>query len=237
MLVGVFRLGDLKVETLITPRTEIDWLDLEAPSEEHLSKIIESGHNRFPVGKGSLDNVIGVVQAKDLLTAYLTLEQVNLHDYIRQPLFVPEGMPALRVLELIRDTPLPMALVIDEYGGLQGLVTVNDILEAVVGSVSVLGEMDEPDIVQRDDGSWLLDGMLTIDQISPVLKVVDFPGEKEGYYQTLGGFIITYMGRIPAAGESFAWGGLRFEVVDMDGLRVDKVIVSPVEKMPPVAPK
>jgi putative hemolysin len=228
MLVGVFRLGDLRVGHFLTPRTEIEWLDIDDTTEEHKHIIIDSGRSRFPVAQGSLDNVMGVVQAKDMLVAFLKGGTVDVRENMREPLFVPENMPALKLLELIGDTRLPMALVIDEFGGLQGLVTVNDILEAIVGDVSVRGEMDEPEIVQREDGSWLFDGMLAIDEISEVLKVEDFPGLKEGHYQTLAGFIITHLGRIPAAADHFEWGNMRFEVVDMDGLRVDKVLVSPL---------
>ena len=228
MLEGVFRLGDLRVGSLITPRTEIDWLDLDAPPEEHQRKIVESARSRFPVAQGSLDEVIGVVQAKDLLVAYLSGRSVDLRANIREPLFIPQNMPALKLLELIKDTNLPMALVIDEYGGLEGLVTVNDILEAIVGDISVRSETDEPEIVQREDGSWLLDGMLAIEEVSDVLKLADFPGVKEGHFSTLGGFIMTHLGHIPEAAENFEWSGFRFEVVDMDGLRVDKVLVAPL---------
>lgn len=227
MLVGVFRLGDLRVGHFLTPRTEIEWLDIDDTTEEHRQIIIESGRSRFPVAQGSLDNVMGVVQSKDMLVAFLKGGTVDLRENLREPLFVPESMPALKVLELIGDTRLPMVLVIDEFGGLQGLVTVNDILEAIVGDISVRGEMDEPEIVQRDDGSWLLDGMLTIDEVSELLQLGEFPGLKEGHYQTLAGFIITHLGRIPSPGDYFEWEAMRFEIVDMDGLRVDKVLVSP----------
>jgi putative hemolysin len=228
MLVGVFRLGDLRVGHFLTPRTEIEWLDIEDTTEEHKRIIIESGRSRFPVAQGSLDDVMGVVQAKDMLVAFLKGGTVDLQENLREPLFVPENMPALKVLELLGDTRLPMALVIDEFGGLQGLVTVNDILEAIVGDISVRGEMDEPEIVQREDGSYLLDGMLTVDEVSELLQLDEFPGLKEGHFQTLAGFIITYLGRIPSTADSFEWENLRFEVIDMDGLRVDKVLVSPL---------
>jgi putative hemolysin len=228
MLVGVFRLGDLRVEHFLTPRTEIEWLDIDDTTEEHKKIIIDSGRSRFPVAQGSLDNVMGVVQAKDILVAFLKGGTVDLRENLREPLFVPESMPALKVLELIGDTRLPMVLVIDEFGGLQGLVTVNDILEAIVGDISVRGEKDEPEIVKRDDGSYLLDGMLTVDEVSELLKQGEYPGLKEGHFQTLAGFVITYMGRIPSSGDYFEWEGMRFEIMDMDGLRVDKVLVSPL---------
>jgi putative hemolysin len=228
MLEGVFRLGDLKVGYLITPRTDVDWLDLRLPVEELYMRVIESEHTRFLVGDGSLDEVRGVVPAKDLLAAYLQNGTIVLQEHLREPVYVPENMPALRVLELIKDTRVPMALVLDEYGGLSGLVTVKDIVEAVFGNLWLEDKVDKPEFVRREDGSWLLDGMLNINELTKILHVKDFPGEKQGHFQTLGGFIITYLGRIPAAAEFFEWRGMRFEIVDMDGLRVDKVLVTQV---------
>jgi putative hemolysin len=225
MLEGVFRLADLRIENLITPRTEVEWLDLSNPMADHLKKVMESDLSLFPVAEENIDEVRGVVHAKDLLAAYVRTGSFDLQEFIREPVYVPQYMPALKVLELIKESRLPMALVIDEYGGLQGLVTVNDILEAVVGDMLNLGEVDEPGIVQREDGSYLLDGMLNIREVADLFSIKSFPGERQGHFQTLAGFIITYLGRIPAAAEFFEWERLRFEVVDMDGLRVDKVMV------------
>jgi putative hemolysin len=230
MLEGVLRLADLRIELLITPRTEIEWLDLDSPAEENRKKVIESEHSIFPAASESLDGVRGVVQAKELLSRYVQDGSFNILEYLREPVYVPQNMPALKVLELIKDTRVPMALVIDEYGGLQGLVTVNDLLEAVVGDFRFRGPAEEPEIVQREDGSFLLDGMLNILEVKDLLNMPDLPGEKEGYFQTLGGFVITILGRIPSESDFFEWEGLRFEVVDMDGLRVDKVLV---EAFPP----
>jgi putative hemolysin len=225
MLEGVLRLADLRIELLITPRTEIEWLDLDSPVEENRKKVIESEHSIFPAAIESLDGVRGVVQAKELLSRYVQDGSFNILEHLREPVYVPQNMPALKVLELIKDTRVPMALVIDEYGGLQGLVTVNDILEAVVGDFRFRGPAEEPEIVQREDGSFLLDGMLNILEVKDLLNMADLPGEKEGYFQTLGGFVITFLGRIPTESDFFEWEGMRFEVVDMDGLRVDKVLV------------
>jgi putative hemolysin len=227
MVAGVFRLGDRRVGTLITPRTEIVWLDLEDPPEVNQRKIIESVHSIFPVAEGSLDNVLGVVLAKDLLVSSLEGRPVILKDLLREPLYVPENMAALKALELLRAARLPMALVIDEYGGLQGMVTLNDILQAIVGEVSAPGEGEEPGIIQREDGSWLLDGMLPVDEFAELFDLDELPEIETAQYQTLGGFVMSHLGRIPTPGDHFEWADLRIEVMDMDGFRVDKVLVVP----------
>ncbi|RPI33273.1 MAG: HlyC/CorC family transporter [Chloroflexota bacterium] len=228
MVAGVFRLGDLRAGTLITPRTEITWLDVEDPPEVNQRKIIETKFSYFPVAKGSLDEVQGVVLAKDLLVACLTGQPVDISSNIHPPTFVPENMPALKMLELLRDVSAPIAFVIDEFGGVQGMVTVNDILEAIVGDITIRGETYEPDIIRREDGSYLLDGLVTTDELLDLLDLGSLPGF-DSEYETLGGFVMTFLGRIPSAGDHFEWGGFKFEVVDMDGLRVDKVLVMPLD--------
>ena len=230
MVERVFRLGDRKVSALMTPRTEIAWFDLDDSAEEIQRKLTASGHSRFPIAQGSLDNVLGVVHARDLLARNLVGQPIDLRATLHPPLFVPEGMPALMVLDRFKEARSQIALVIDEYGGLQGLVTINDMLEAIVGDILLMNEVDEPEAIQREDGSWLLDGMLPIDEFKEVFPIQELPAEKEGYYQTLGGFVMSALGRIPATGDHFDWGGLRFEVVDMDRRRVDKVLVVPVGK-------
>ena len=229
MVTGVFRLGDRHVSTIMTPRTEIVWLDLEDSPEETRRKITESGHTQFPVGQGSLDNILGVVQSKDLLTRCLANQlPVDLKAVLQRPLLVPETKPVLQAIELFRESRKHIALVIDEYGGLQGMVTINDILEGIVGDLPAMGEA-APGAVQREDGSWLLDGLMPVDEFKEILQVGELPGEERGYYHTLGGFVMTHLGRIPSAADHFEWNGLRFEVVDMDGRRVDKVLVMPVQ--------
>jgi putative hemolysin len=227
MVERVFRLGDRRVSAVMTPRTEIVWLDHRASAEEIRQTITESAHSRFLVADGSLDNVLGVVHAKDLLAHLLGEQVVDLAATLQQPLFVPESMRALQVLELFKQSGTHITLVIDEYGGIQGLVTPSDILEAIVGDLPEAGEQLEPLAVQREDGSWLLDGMLPIDEFKDLFDLGELPGEDQGIYQTLAGFVIMQLGRIPIAADSFEWEGLKLEVVDMDGNRVDKVLVTP----------
>jgi putative hemolysin len=228
MVERVFRLGDRRVSAVMTPRTEIVWLDRNAPPAEVRRKITESVHSRFVVAEGSLDHVLGVIQAKDLLVHALSDQSLHLTAALQQPLFVPESMRAMRVLELFKQSRTHVALVVDEYGSVQGLVTPNDILEAIVGDLPEAGELIEPLAVQREDGSWLLDGMLPIDELKEILQLGPMPGEDQGVYQTLAGFVMMQLGRIPVVADYFEWGGLRFEVMDMDGNRIDKVLAMPV---------
>jgi putative hemolysin len=232
MIESIFRLGDRRADALMTPRTEVVWLDVDDPPEDIRRKITESVHSRFVVAQGSLDTVLGVVLAKDLLTRSLAGEPVDLRAALHEPLFVPESIGALRVLELFKQSGVQLALVIDEYGGLQGLVTLNDILEAIVGEIGVAGAPSEPQVVQREDGSWLIDGMLPMDEITELFHLREVPIEERGVYQTLGGFVMMHLGRIPSAADHFEWNGLRFEVVDMDGYRVDKVLIEPMRPPP-----
>jgi putative hemolysin len=227
MVERVFRLGDRRVSAVMTPRTEVVWLDREASALEIRRTITESVHSRFLVADGSLDNVLGVVHAKDLLAHVLGEQVVDLAATLQQPLYVPESMRALKVLELFKQSGTHIALVIDEYGGIQGLVTPSDILEAIVGDLPEAGEQVEPLAVQREDGSWLLDGMLPVDEFKDLFDLGELPGEDQGIYQTLAGFVVMQLGRIPAATDYFVWEGLKIEVVDMDGNRVDKVLVTP----------
>jgi putative hemolysin len=212
-------------------RTDIVWLDIDEPVEDILQKVTSSAHSRFPVARESLDNVHGVVRAKDLLSRHLSAEPIELKTMLQPPLFVPENMPALQVLERFKESRSHIALVIDEYGGVQGLVTTYDVLEAIVGDIPLKGEIFEPEVVQRQDGSWLLDGILPIDEFKEIFDIKALPGEYEGHFETLGGFVMKFLGRIPTAADAFTWRGIRFEVVDMDGLRVDKVLVVPASKL------
>jgi putative hemolysin len=228
MVERVFRLGDRRVSAVMTPRTEIVWLDRGATPAEIRHTITTSAHSRFLVADGSLDNVLGVVHAKDLLARIIDEQVVDLTSTLQQPLYVPESMRALKVLELFKQSGTHIALVIDEYGGIQGIVTPSDILEAIVGDLPEAGEQLEPLAVQREDGSWLLDGMLPVDEFKDLFDIAELPGEDQGIYQTLAGFVIMQLGRIPAVADYFEWEGLRIEVVDMDGNRVDKVLVTPI---------
>lgn len=221
---SVFRLGDRQVDELMTPRTAVIWLDINDPPEIIEQEIITSNHSRFPVCDGELDEVLGVVLGKDLLVRKLQDQPLDLRPLLQRPLMVPESLPALRLLERFKQTGMHLALIIDEYGGVEGLVTINDILEAIVGDVPDLNEPEEPLAVKREDGSWLIDGLIPIREFEDMLHVDTFADE--GDFLTLGGFVLDQLGRIPMAGDHFNWGQMRFEIVDMDGHRIDKVLVS-----------
>lgn len=226
---SIFRLGDLRAGALMTPRTEIDWLDLDDTFDLNLKFVIESPHMHFPVARGSLDDVAGILRGKDLLAKARESahgEPVDLNVLILPTEFIPESMPALEVLEVLKSAPGNLGLVIDEYGGLLGLVTLFDVMEAMVGGISERGEPVVPEAIQREDGSWLVEGMMRIDEMKKLLDVDSLPGEDRVGYQTAGGFIMAQIGDVPVTGQHFECCGWRFEVVDMDGMRVDKVLVS-----------
>jgi putative hemolysin len=227
MVERVFRLGDRPVSALMTPRPDIVWLDLEDSPEENRQKMVDSAYSRYPVCQEGLDNVLGVIPVTDLLARSLKGEPLDLTVGLRQPVFVPESTRGLKVLELFKQTITHMALVVDEYGVIQGLVTLNDIMSEIVGDVPAEPGEDDPQAVQREDGSWLLDGMLPVEEFLELFDMEEWQSAERGSYQTLGGFVITHLGRIPTAADHFEWQGMRIEVMDMDGNRVDKVLVIP----------
>lgn len=227
MIVGVLRLGDLRVEALMVPRTEIEWLDLEDDQEINRSKIIQSQYHRLPVAIDSLDQFVGVAKVRDLLPDALEGVEINLRDHIHEALFLPESLSALKALDRFREAKEPMALVIDEYGGLLGLITAVDILDAVIGEIPEIDFEEHPRITVRKDGTYLIDGALLVDEFKDYFDISELPDEQRDKYQTIGGFVMAQLGRIPTTADSFEWGGMRFEVVDMDGFRVDKVILYP----------
>ncbi len=228
MVERVFHLGDQQVSGLMTPRLEIVWLDINDSAETNHRKMIENGHSRYPVCNDTLDNVLGVVHVTDLLARSLSGQPLELVSTLREALFIPESTSALKVLELFKQSSTHIALVVDEYGVVQGVVTLNDVMEVVIGDIPFADHDFESPAVQREDGSWLLDGMLPVEKLKEIFELEDLPGEDRGNYQTLGGFVITQLGRIPAAADHFEWGGFRFEVMDMDGKRIDKMLVVPL---------
>jgi putative hemolysin len=232
MVEAVFNLGDRSARSLMTPRTQIVWLDLDASVEQICGKVVDSKYSRFPVSTGSLDHACGVIQAKDLLARRLSGQPFDLTTLWQEPLFVPRSISALHVLELFKKSGEHIAFVVDEYGGIEGLLTHHDILEAIAGEIALGEKSIERKAVQRHDGSWLLDGMLSVDEFKEIFHLEILPGEKKDAYQTLGGFLFTQMGRVPSVAESFEWHGLRFEIVDMDGKRIDKVLVMSAEQIP-----
>ncbi|HJU19724.1 MAG TPA: hemolysin family protein [Stellaceae bacterium] len=221
------RLGDRRVSAAMTPRTQIEWLDLADPEEENRRKIRESAYSRFPVVEGGSQQVIGIVQVKDLLGMVLAGRPLDLRAATRPPLYLPNTVNLLRVLEAFKSSGEPMALVVDEYGDLEGLVSLNDILEALVGDIPAAGEGDQR-VVRREDGSWLLDGMLSLDEVKQVLGLAHLPGEDADFH-TLGGYLMARLNRVPMVADRIAVGDWHFEVVDMDGRRVDRVLVMPVK--------
>jgi len=220
MVEGVFSLGDQRVYSLMTPRTEIVSLDIHDTTEEIRKKIAESEFSRFPVRQDSLETIVGIVKSRDLLVQSLSGSAIKLKDLLKPAFFIPETMFASRALEIFKEKRTELLLVIDEFGGLQGLLTVNDVIEEIVGEI----ELEEPQATQRQDGSWLLDGMLEVDEFKEIFKLDALPHEDE--YETLSGFMMVSLGRVPQAADHFEWKGMRFEVVDMDGRRVDKVLVT-----------
>ncbi len=221
----VFRLGDLTVESLTTPRTEVVWLDLSDPLSDAIHKIKASDYMYFPVAQDNLDNLRGFVKATDLLTQSLEDCTIDLRTALLEPLFIPENVPAFTLLERFRETGYEIAFVIGEYGGFQGLVTLRDLLEALVGDLPEAAGRRDPDIVRREDGSYLLDGLIPIVEFRDLFNLKKLPGEDENYYRSLGGFVQYNLNRIPTEGDIVSWAGYHLEVVDMDGKRVDKILV------------
>ena len=225
MIEGVLRLGGRRVGAVMRSRTQLVWIDIEDPAEEIYRKVVSSHHSRFPVAHENLDNILGILLAKDLVAQHWQGQPLDLKPLLRQPLFVPESMPALSLLELFRKAATHVAMVMDEYGGVQGMVTHNDILEDIAGYVNAPDAPSEPQAFQREDGSWLVDGLMHIDRLKEIFDLDELPREDLSDYQTVGGFVVDQIGNIPGVGQSFEWAGLRFEVVDMDAHRVDKVLV------------
>jgi putative hemolysin len=213
----------------MTQRTDVVWLDVESTVEETRRRIINSPYSRMPVCQGTLDNILGVVKARDLLARCLSDEPLDLRATMRQPLYVPETRTGLQLLELFKGSATHIAMVVDEHGAMEGLVTMNDVLEAIVGGMPAQPGSVESLAVRREDGSWLLDGRMPIDDFKELFSIDRLPREEDGDYHTLAGFIMSYLGRVPIASDHFVWKDLRIEVVDMDRRRVDKVLVNRVE--------
>jgi putative hemolysin len=223
LISGVLRLGDRPVRGLMTPRTDIDWVDVNAEPADIKARLLASPHTRLPVGDGSPDDLIGVVRARDLLVALVTDQPLDIRAYVRQAPIVPDTTDALDVLETLRDAEVPMALIHDEYGHFEGVVTPADVLEAIAGVFRSDVEVGEAHAVPRDDGSWLLSGAMPADEMADQLGI-RLPDKRD--YQTLAGFMLAEMRHLPSVGESVEASGWRFEVVDLDGRRIDKVLAS-----------
>ena len=224
---NVMRLDALNVGAIMTPRMDMYYLDVANPIEESRKRLIESPYSVIPVCRQGLDNVLGVVEAKDLLRRALSGDELKLTAAIRPANYIPKSLSSVQLLEEFKRSKIALALVVDEYGEVAGLATLKDVMEAIVGDIpSEEAGDDEPEAIQREDGSWLLDGTLSVEKFKQLFEVEALPDEATGNFHTIGGFVMLQLGHIPRAADRFDWGKLHFEVVDMDKNRVDKILVS-----------
>jgi len=230
MVSRVFRMDERRVTSVMTPRLDIRMLDLQHPFEANRAILLESSHSRFLLCNGGLDTIVGVVHAKGLLDDALQGRPFDLAQHAGKPLYVPDGLTITDVLEAFKKHRSHLALVVDEYGGIEGLVTMTDVMEALVGDIGTAEETTDADIVRRDDGSWLVDGAVAVQRLNEVagLETAVSADDAAGY-NTLGGFVMMKLRRMPRPGDKFEAGGYRFEVMDMDRNRVDKLLVSRVK--------
>lgn len=220
-----FKLADRHVDELMTPKNDIVWLNINTSPKTIRKKIAKDAFSFYPVCRDALDKVIGIVRAEDLLVDYLIDEKFDISNVMHKPLFVPESMTALKVLELFKQSGLHTALVIDEYGNIKGLIALNDILEALVGDLPTVEELEDKDIMKRDETSYFVNGAISINVFKDHFHIRHLPGEKSADFNTIGGFVMYKLGKIPVSGDTFDWNNFSFEVADMDGNRVDKLIV------------
>jgi putative hemolysin len=227
MVRNVFRLDDRQVGSMMIPRAELDWLDITDPTDAVLAEMVEHGHTRYPVCRGGLDDVIGVIDAADLLGPMARGVKPSLADHLRPPIFVPETLSGMELVQLFRGHDVDLVFVVDEYGAVQGLISQHDLLEAIAGE---MGEesIDDAWTTQRADGSWLVDGMIPAHELKDRLDIRDLPEEERGRYNTLAGMIMLLLGRLPAITDTVDWEQWRFEVVDLDGKRIDKVLATKI---------
>lgn len=229
MIEGVLRLSDRTVRSIMTPRPDVMWLDMNDPPDAVAREITTSTYSRFLVCRGDVDEVQGIVSTKALLEQTLRGKPIDLRGAMGEPLIVHDGTPVMRMLELFKQATVHMAVVVDEYGSVEGIVTVTDILVSIAGDLPEPGH-DSDAAVQREDGSWLVDGMSPVEEIEDLVAVRDLRGE--GDYHTIAGFMLDRFGHIPKAGEYFTWQDIRFEVVDMDGRRIDKILIQKAPAAP-----
>lgn len=226
------RLSDKKVGTLMTTRREIVWLDIDSPFKTLRNKITKTPHSHFPVCRNNLDTVLGVVRAKNVFVDFLREEKIDLKKSLHKPLFIPESMDCLKVLELFKKSGIHLALISDEYGNTKGLLSLSDILEDIVGDIPTINEIEESEIIERENGTFLVDGLVPVEELKDHFHIKRLSGERTGNFHTLGGFMTYKVGRIPTSGDKIEVGDFRFEIVDMDGTRVDKVLITPIKRRP-----
>jgi magnesium and cobalt exporter, CNNM family len=228
---SAFRLGDRTVAGIMTPRPDVDWIDITDAPDAIRARLAEAKEPRWVICRGTLDRVLGILHTEDLLAKAISGAPIeipgDLHSALRQPLYVPDSMPVYRLLDHFRTSRQQVAIVLDEFGGVEGLVTLDHILEALVGEYAAQQAGEEPLVIPRDDGSWLVDGSLPVDELEARLGLDALPMEERRGFRTVAGFIFTRLGRVPEPGESVEWAGLHFEIIDMDGRRIEKVVVRP----------
>lgn len=223
---NVLRLDEQRLGAIMTHRTDIYLIDLDDPEDEIRSLIAESPYERIVVCRDGLDHVAGILRTSDLLKPALAGDPLDIEAALRPPLYVPDSVRTTQLLESFRKARMQFALIVDEYGDLEGLVTLTDVLTSIVGDLPSYDSPDEQDVVEREDGSWLVDGSVTIERLKSVLEFDDdLPGEEENAFNTLGGFVMHMLGHIPAVADHFEWEDWRFEVMDMDRNRVDKMLI------------
>ena len=233
----VFKLDDQKVESIMTPRNEIIWIDLEDDKDINKVKIIESKRSIFPIASGELDDFIGVVQAKDILSAMFGDDEFDIHKIVKEPLVVSEHLETLELLKEFKENQgyVHMSLVVDEFGSVEGLITLNDLLEGIVGDIPGIDEEDEPQATQRNDGTWLIDGRYPIDKFKELFDFNEsLPDEEEDGYTTIAGFILSLSGKIPNEKDRYECGRFIFEIMDLDGHQIDKILVTDLGPQEPV---
>ncbi|MDR0565327.1 MAG: hemolysin family protein [Azoarcus sp.] len=231
MVRNVFRLDDRQIGSLMVPRSDIVWLDTERPLEENLARMAESEHSRFPVCRGGLEEILGVVSSKQLFTQTLKGGQPDITRPLQSPVFVPETLTGMELLEQFRASGSHMAFVVDEYGEVQGLVALQDVMEAVTGEFRT-DRQEDAWAVRREDGSWLLDGLIPLPELKDLLEFHEVPEEDKGRYHTLSGMVMWLLGRLPRTGDVITWEDWRLEVVDLDGKRINKVLASQTPPLP-----
>jgi putative hemolysin len=231
MVRNVFRLDDRQVGSMMIPRAEIVWLDVAATAQDVLRTISDEEHSRYPVCRGGLEDVLGVVSAQSLLQQVMQGNEVSLQDKLQPSVFVPETLSGMELLDHFRASSTQLVFVVDEYGEVQGMITVRDVLEAITGEFTTPAD-DNSWAVQRDDGSWLFDGLIPVPELKDRLDLKELPEEDRGRYNTLAGMVMLLLGRLPRTADSVEWEGWRFEVVDLDGKRVDKVLAARLPELP-----
>lgn len=235
---NVLRLDEQRIAAIMTHRNNIYVLDLDEPDTEIHRRVAESPYTRIVVCRGGLAHIVGMLRTTDLLKVALAGEPLDVEGSLRAPLYVPEGVTTTKLLENFRKARMQCALIVDEYGELQGLVTLTDVLTSIVGDLPSSDIREDRDVVARDDGSWLMDGSVAIERLKLVLEInADLPGEEENAFNTLGGFVMHMLGRVPAVPDHFEWATWRFEVMDMDKNRVDKVLVARFTSAQPGVPE